>query len=149
MNKYELSINTNNEYPVYYHHDTVTFEYNHPNWHNNIEILYITHGNGTVLNNSVRYNATKGDVFVINSNNVHSVTSNTLMHSTCFIIDNDFYSDNGIPVKNLEFSTQIKFRVTSEFCEKLICEPDNPSEFHSAGLKIAILQKESLIRYFV
>lgn len=139
MSTFELSLDIDNGIPIYYHHDIITPEYNHPNWHNNIEILYITEGHGSVLCGSHNYEASKGDVFVVNTNDIHSVTSKTLMKSTCFIIDNNFCITNGIPVENIEFTTQIKDKELSVLCEKLIFELDNSSEFQSAGVRCALL----------
>lgn len=74
MSKFELSLDDDKEIPIYYHHSIITPEYNGPNWHNNIEILYISEGEGSVLCGSHNYDASAGDVFVINANNIHSVT---------------------------------------------------------------------------
>ncbi len=139
MTQYEPMMDVDQIIPIVYHHDTITPEYNHPNWHNNIEILYITEGQGSVLCGSNNYDASAGDIFVINSDDIHSVSSKTLMKSTCFIIDNYFCATNKLPIEKLEFTTQIKDKKLSILCEKLIFELDNSSEFQSAGARCALL----------
>ena len=139
MSQYEPTMDADQLIPIVYHHDTITPEYNHPNWHTNLEILYIKEGEGSVFCGSHTYDAHAGNVFVINANNIHSVTSKHLMKSTCFIIDNNFCISNGIPVESLEFTTQIKSEELTVLCENLIFELDNFSSFQAAAIRCALL----------
>lgn len=139
MIRFEHTMSTEQSIPLIYHHDTVTPEYSWPNWHSNIEILYIRGGNGTVFCGSNTYDASTGDIFVINSNDIHGESSDSIMESTCFIIDNYFCITNGIPVETLEFSSPINSKEASSLCESLIVELENTGDFYSARVKSALL----------
>ena len=139
MTKFEPTIDIDQSIPIVYHHATITPKYSHPNWHNNLEILYIRDGEGSVLCGSNTYDAISGDILIINSDDIHSVTSNTSMDITCFIIDNYFCTTNGLPVEKLEFTNRIHSEDASLLCDKLISVLETSSDFYSAGVRVALL----------
>lgn len=139
MTQFEHTMDIDQSIPIVYHHDTITPAYNYPNWHNNLEILYIREGEGSVLCGSNNYDASAGDVFVINPNDIHSVTSKNLVKNTCFIIDNYFCTTNGLPVEKLEYTTHIKSKEVTKLCDNLIFELESTSDFYSAGVRTALL----------
>lgn len=140
MSTFEHSIDAYDSLPLVYHHDIITPSYNHPNWHSNIELLYVTGGSGTVLSGSHTYNACAGDIFVINTNEIHSVLSDSVLYNTCIIIDNSFCIANNIPVEQIEFETQVKSTELAKLCKDLVFELDNASDFKIAAVKTALLR---------
>ena len=78
------------------------------NWHTNIELLYCTEGKGTVVCEASKYAFEKGDIFVVNANELHMVTSDEEVNYLCLIIDKDFCSTNGIDTEYLHFTEQIR-----------------------------------------
>ena len=72
-------------------------------WHENIELLYFIEGEGRVVCNFSSYSVKKGDIFVVNSENLHMVESDKIIKYYCIIIDNDFCAFNGIPAEELRF----------------------------------------------
>lgn len=156
MSHFEHTIDIDQNIPIIYHHDTITPEYNYPNWHNNLEILYIREGKGSVLCGSNNYDAVPGDIFVINSYDVHSVTTNTFLTSTCFIIDNYFCTANGLPVEKLDFTNHIQSKNVSLLCDRLSWALESSDDFYLTNVKVSLLnlilylaknysQKESVI----
>lgn len=139
MSNFELFSNLNNELPISYHHTVVTPKYNCPNWHNHIEILYISDGVGRVLCGAHNYEASKGDIFFFNTNDIHSVKSETSMKINYFKIENYFCISNGIPVEDMEFTTKIQSEELYALCEKLAFEFDNSLPFQVAGIRTSLL----------
>ncbi len=77
------------------------------NWHKNIEILYITGGEGTVRNGSEEMAARAGDLFVVNSNDFHQVKSTVGIDFSYLIIDESFCTENGIATAELLFDRHL------------------------------------------
>ena len=86
-----------NSFPIYlecqgYEHAGTIFP-NH--WHEHIEFLYIVEGEGVIESNSIPVYAKKGDLVVINSNDIHYGRSLTDKISYyCMIIDPLFFKSN-------------------------------------------------------
>ena len=96
------------------------------NWHENIEILYCSGGEGFVRKNETSYPFVKGDIVVVNSEEVHSVHSNhvnprqssgTFRHLT---VDRHFCSECGIPSTSLIFQSHIRDTQMEEAFLKII-----------------------------
>lgn len=82
------------------------------NWHENIELLYITGGEGTVRNGTKDMAAHAGDLFVVNSNDFHQVKSKTGIDFSYLIIDESFCIENGIATTELLFEHRLCQRET-------------------------------------
>lgn len=94
--------------PFVYHLDKIKFLYASPNWHENLEILLCTQGEGQCLLNMESYRFEKGDFAIVNSDAIHSVISEGGIYYHCFIIDNEFCKQNGIDMTKLRFSEIFK-----------------------------------------
>ena len=84
------------------------------NWHENIEILYCSSGEGYVFINETRYPFKEGDIVVVNSEEIHRVQSNHV-NPRCssgtfqtLIIDRHFCAECGIPSTTLIFQSHIR-----------------------------------------
>jgi len=79
-----------------------------PNWHENIEILHCTGGNGFVQCGIESFPFCQGDIFIVNANTPHSIYSETSVSYRCLIVDNSFCIANGIPILQLHFQQVIR-----------------------------------------
>ncbi len=86
-------------WPFVYHFDyrRPSWSTIHPHWHTNIELLLVTYGSGAVISEGVTYKLKAGDVFVVNSERIHSIYSPAEMKYHCLIIDFEFCRQMGIP----------------------------------------------------
>ena len=66
------------------------------NWHDNLEILYITEGYGTIRYGITNIDLVPETVIIINSQTMHSITSENGVSFFMYIIDNRFFAENGI-----------------------------------------------------
>ncbi len=110
---------TENKYKNHYeHHHTIRkncFQLNFKrkvknsacNWHENIEVLLITEGEGYAKCGADTVTIKKGEMFVINSGQMHHIYSNTDFSYYCLIIDEKFCEDNGLDIKNCLFEQKI------------------------------------------
>ncbi len=74
------------------------------NWHENLELISVTEGYGTIYINGSPYNVSAGDIVAINSNTLHTIHTSTQGMSFCFlIIDRGFCIDNFCDTNNLWF----------------------------------------------
>ena len=83
---YEKHIVYDELMPFWFHKDTVTKgTADISNWHHNIEILYFVEGSGEVICDMEVENVSVGDIFVVNSNSIHSVKTEDVVKYYCFI----------------------------------------------------------------
>lgn len=127
--------------PIIFHHNVRKKEtFYAPNWHENIEILRITYGEGVVVCGNKRLKAQKDDIFVISTNLVHAITSDTHLEYECLIIDRDFANSFGINTDRLSFTYKISNDDTLINLFDAICPfIKNNSSFSYAGLCGAVL----------
>ena len=144
---YEVHSFKNEKLPFIFHSDstnTHTIDYN---WHENIEILFITDGEGTGILGEEEIPLKEGDVCVINSNTVHSVSSESDKGITyeCLITDLSFFRENGINIENYQFENFICDEKCAELYRK-VAEEYKSESFQVAGKRCAVL---NLILYIV
>ena len=107
---YETHIMENKLLPFIFHKDT-SVEEDHLfsfNWHENIELLCCTRGSGFVKCNMETFSIQEGDIFVVDSDAVHSTGCNGTFIYDCLIVDQAFCQSNGIPVGDLHFQEVIR-----------------------------------------
>lgn len=78
------------------------------NWHENIELLAVTEGEGKVRVNEDTFPVQEGDVAVISTNQIHDIYSKTSMRYTCLIIDRSFFLQNYVDSNLLRFTSRIR-----------------------------------------
>lgn len=112
INQYELHENSFNELPVILkrsiirHVKTVGAPL-HFNWHESIEIIYVDDGDGIIICDFEEHRVTRGDIFVINSDVLHSLRTDTYMSYYYLIIDSSFCKYNGLNVSSILFEGRI------------------------------------------
>lgn len=103
---YELHYFENPEYPIIFHYNNLKRDVNaiNPHWHMNLELLFVTAGVIEVEIEGKVFYATRGDIVVINSNSIHSITA----HSDeafyyCLILDYSFCKKLGFDTINTHY----------------------------------------------
>ena len=106
---YETHRMPNRYLPFIFHPDSIRTAPESPaNWHENIELLYCVSGSGRIRCGTRIIPFHPGDLVVINADTLHSFGADTQLRYHCLIIDNSFFQNNGIPIKNLYFQEQIR-----------------------------------------
>ncbi len=147
MNRDFFEVHTFNCYdlPLYLNEATLINDATYDgNWHPNIEIIYIDDGCGTVTCNSIPYNVSKNDIFIINSNLPHKVGSKKTMRYHYLIPDRDFCKLNGIDTNLISFKQIVRDNTASDLYNNVVSEYNSNSDFHSAGVRHAVI---SLLLY--
>lgn len=124
MSVYETHIMKNPQLPFIFHKKTRLRSANRnriqSNWHENIEILYIIYGSGTVGNDTEHFTVNQGDFVVINSNCLHSVfTKDELFIYHCLIVDRSFCLANHFDTNNILFTPVFRDAELEKLMEQL------------------------------
>ncbi len=98
------------------------------NWHESIELLYLTSGNAEVTSELQKIKLESGDIAVINSNALHDICAETDIHFYCLIIDRAFCLANYLDTSALSFDTLIKDAEVRALTERFVYE------FYEGGL---------------
>ena len=88
------------------------------NWHENIEVLLVTEGSGTLRYGNVDMEVCAEDMIVVNSRTIHRLYSETGVSYQFIIIDELFCAENGLSVKERSFTPIVR----SEQSRHLFCE---------------------------
>lgn len=107
--KYELNIMRDPSVPfiIGYNKQYIT-KFSPPNWHENIEILYIIKGKGHIQYDAVKYEISQGDLIIVNSEVIHQITSDAPIYFHYLIINRQFCAESGIPSTSLTFQPLIR-----------------------------------------
>lgn len=79
------------------------------NWHENIEIIHITEGDGSISVNGQILQISKGDTVIINTNHLHALAAGDVR--MCFrylIVDRSFCLSNGFDSNKVTFGVKIE-----------------------------------------
>jgi AraC-like DNA-binding protein len=100
--EHHLQLKTNKLEPFKLHYLINRFD-SPCNWHKNIEVIYITKGEGFIRYGTDEYALREGDLVIINSGSIHHLYSNAGIDYYCIIIDDEFCENNGIDIETYEF----------------------------------------------
>ncbi len=139
--KYERHMMTNPALPFIFHDDIDRYRQSEiANWHDNTEFLHCTYGEGIVNCDSNVINMNKGDTIVINARYLHSINSETKLKYHCLIVDNSFFTDNGIDIKRISFSEKINDKTAADKIERIaLCMNNKDNPLHTALTRLAVL----------
>lgn len=73
------------------------------NWHENVELIYVTRGSGRLISDGNQLPLCEGDVAVINANTLHGFASIEDLRYLCLIIDRSFCLANHIDTNLIRF----------------------------------------------
>ena len=76
------------------------------NWHENIEIVLVIDGEGTIVNHDQHLRVKRHDIIVINANCLHSFSSTTSLQYIYLIIDRAFCLSNHLDPGRIRFAQQ-------------------------------------------
>ena len=114
------------------------------NWHENIEILYFTEGDGKVCIDTEEFRVNAGDIIVVNSNLIHQISIHTKVKYYYLIPDKDFLEDNEIFLADLCFVTKITDKKAEEYYKAIIDASASLGDFKIPLTRAAVL---SLVSY--
>ncbi len=124
--------------PCIYHLDVMQHD-GVANIHENIELLYVTSGNGGILCDNTLYQVQEGDVIVVDSYMTHQVRPNVEMEVLCLIIDHDFCKANSINTSKLHFAQKIQDSTLNQLLSTIMEEYAGDYAFKPAAIKSALL----------
>ena len=111
MSRYESHNLEYSELPFIYRSFEICasdYKFGSSNWHENVELLYVTEGEGAIVNNGKIISVSKGDLVIINSNHLHAMAAGKkAMRYRCFIIDRTFCVANGIDTNAFSFESKV------------------------------------------
>lgn len=111
------------------------------NWHDNTEFLFCLDGEGNVSIDGKDILMKTGDTVIINAGCLHSISAKELVKYHCLIIDNSFFTDNGIDIYSLAFCEKVcdsKCREISEKAATLFGSEKQP--FSVAEIRLCLLE---------
>lgn len=138
--KYETHFLGQRDLPFIFHKDTIAYQSKEciPNLHLNLELLYFVEGCGSVICDGKAFAVQQGDVVVINSYAIHSVTTTDVVRYFCLIVDNDFCTANVADMSELQFVSLIQNDTARALFEQVIQAFDSRDAFRNAGIQCAI-----------
>ena len=110
------------------------------NWHESLEIAYITDGQGCIICDSQTYHVKKGDIFIYNSNEVHRCFTDSRMEYYCLIVNSQFLSSNDIHVTETYFEHLIQDQTLRQIYGNVINEIEEANPFQKTGIRTRILE---------
>ena len=140
--KYETHFLGQKNRPFIFHKDTIVNKSKEcvPNLHLNLELLYFVEGNGSVICDGKTFSVQQGDIVVINSCVIHTVTTTDVTRYFCLIVDNDFCTANVADMSELQFVSLIQNNTARALFEQVIQEFDSRDAFRDAGIQCAVQQ---------
>ena len=107
---FEVHRHKNQKLPFYFHKNMTRAGSSNDiyGWHPAVEICRCVSGKGQIVCNSVSYPLKEGDIFIVNSNALHKYVSEEKVIFGCLIIDESFFTEVDIDLKNLYFEPAIR-----------------------------------------
>ena len=112
------------------------------NWHENVEILCFTGGSGTVWSNEQQFSVEAGDLVVLNTNCIHSISCSQEIHYYCLIVDRSFCLENRFDTNQISFVPLLRDAELSSLFEELAAEwtSDAPLPFRVSAIRATVLR---------
>lgn len=115
------------------------------NWHENLEILFITEGSGKIICDFEATAVECGDIFVVNSNRLHTVESDAELCYYCLIVDTSFCTANGVDPREITFMEKICNDEITQAYKNVVSAFSDTSHLRELKTKTAILSLLLLI----
>lgn len=140
--------------PLIFHTDKIeghaqTNSFINFNWHEDIELLTVISGHGTLHCDAQDYDMEAGDVMVINSALLHSCSSSDEVVYHCMIPVHEFCKSIGIDTSSLRFKTRIKdpelYAILTDVAELLNKNSSEPSATTAARAIARLLDALAVI----
>ncbi len=142
MSIYETHIMENPHLPFIFHRNInlAPHLYDSPNWHENLEILFIVSGEGAIQNDTVRHRVQAGDFVVINTNCMHAVAaiSSPLVYH-CLIVDRSFCLANYFDTNTIRFVPQFRDEGLAALFDTLLAEYEGDFSYRTQAVRGMVL----------
>lgn len=118
------------------------------NWHENLELLYFASGSATVTSNEDRLSLHAGDIAVLNTNRLHTIsTSVEGAKYYCLIIDRGFCLANHFDTGRIEFDGIVRDDELAGLFQRLISEyaEDEDAPYRVQMIRSTILRMMALL----
>jgi len=104
MSVYEFHKMNDPELPFIFHQNISKRSLvNRTNWHENLEIICVTRGEGSVILDSRKINVEAGDTVLINANTIHGFITAEEFSYSCLIVDRSFCVSNHFDTSKMIF----------------------------------------------
>lgn len=151
MNIYETHIIQNPELPFIFHSDFhlhPKYGFGRANWHENIEILFVTDGRGIITSDTERMEVSRGDTVIINANRLHNFAA--LSESFCYrclIVDRSFCLANHFDTNTIEFDVQFCNEAIRHIFDLLTTEYALPDKtpYRTQTIRAAVLELMAIL----
>lgn len=144
MNKplFESHYNMTAELPIIFHYDHISKQMKSElfNWHPNIEILYVTNGEGRCIIATEEYEMKKGDLIIINSNLKHLIKSDSEINYYCLIVDSEFSELNNISTEQTLYVPRVTDNEAAKLYEDIIKSFKSDQLYKETEIKINVLR---------
>ena len=113
------------------------------NWHENLELLQITQGDGVVCVNGQAIAVKAGDCVIIGANHLHAVAAgSTRMYYRYLIVDRSFCMANGFDTNRIVFEPRVRDGALERMWEELqaLYQAPQDSPYRVLEIRTVILQ---------
>lgn len=139
---YESHVHMDPTCPIIFHNHSVskTFVWNNVHWHEDLELLYCTEGEGIVTCDGIPTPFTVGKTAVVNSNALHRVDAVAQeCRYYCLIIDKSFCDRFGLLKDEPVFQKIIDDSKMEEFFHAIYRELNEKKEYYKEAIQAALI----------
>ena len=111
----------------------------HFNWHESIEIIYVDDGEGTIICDFEEHSVGRGDIFIINSDVLHSLRSDSYMSYYYLIVDSNFCKLCDLDVAKIHFEGKVCDSWATSMFGAVLRTYLETGEFHKAKIRAKVL----------
>ena len=99
--------------------------YDHTNWHENVEFLFFTKGEGKVFIDGKRFDVREGDLVTINANALHAIVNEFELTYHCLIVDRSFCLNNHFDTNLIRFDPLVRDDLAFQYIKTIVEEYDS------------------------
>ena len=146
MSRYENHLLEGSSLPFIYSSGSMrstNFMFGSSNWHENIEIIHITKGEGLISINGQSMSVRNGDVVVIGPNQLHALASgDEHIEYRYLIVDHSFCLANGFDSNRNAFQSKINDKQVDTLMKKLHLAYEMPDDaaYRTLTIRTVVLQ---------
>ena len=128
-------------FPIIFHYDVAPQDNIYPpHWHENLEILYFTHGAASVGINTETFSVSEGEMVIVPSNALHIVQSiSDQCRYYCLIVDRDFCVNFGFKLDEICFAKKISDPHLNRKMDVIVHEFKDKKDFYQSEILSAII----------
>lgn len=110
------------------------------NWHEDLELLYICSGSGTIHSHLKEYPIHAGEICVFDSFDLHTISTDSEVNFLMLNVDAELCRINGIDISSLSFRTIFTDAHIIYLLRKMLEEYDNRLAYYNLSLNIYALE---------